>query len=125
MSIPEIFATRSERRFRDMETETLRGLGLNRQSIVVTGGGVVLRKQNVDLLKQFGTVVWLDADDKTLFERASRDGDRPLLETENPRQRFSQLLEARRPLYAKIADVRIETSKLTEEEVADVILDRI
>ena len=108
-----------------METETLRGLGLNRQSIVVTGGGVVLRKQNVDLLKQFGTVVWLDADDKTLFERASRDGDRPLLETENPRQRFSQLLEARRPLYAKIADVRIETSKLTEEEVADVILDRI
>lgn len=125
MSIPEIFAAHGERKFRDAETETLRGLGLNRQSIVVTGGGIVLRKQNVELLKQFGIVVWLDADEETLFERASSEGARPLLETENPRQTFSQLLEARRPLYAKIADVRIETSKRTNEEAADAILSKL
>jgi shikimate kinase len=44
-----------------------------------------------------------------------------LLETENPRRAFAQMLQARRPVYAKIADVRIDTSTLTDEEVAEKI----
>ena len=122
MSIPQIFAMHGEVKFREAETEVLRGLKVDRKSIVVTGGGIVLREENVDCLKRLGTIVWLDADEATLFERASRKRNRPLLGTENPRQTFAQLLEARRPLYAKIADVRIETSNLTAEEVAEEVL---
>jgi shikimate kinase len=91
----------------------------------VTGGGIVLRNKNVKLLKRFGTIVWLDADAEILFERASRNTNRPLLETENPRHTFAQLLKARRPVYAKIADVRIDTSKLTKEEAVDAILSKV
>jgi shikimate kinase len=101
------------------------GRGHPRHAIVVTGGGIILRGANVGLLKQLGMVVWLDADAQILFERASREGNRPLLVTENPRETFSQLLNARRPIYAKIADVKIDTSKLTSEETADAILDKI
>ena len=133
-SISKIFETHGQEKFRDAETEALRGLvGSARQtdssggeqSIVVTGGGIVLREENVDLLQRLGTTVWLDAETEVLFERASTKGNRPLLETEDPRKTFSQLLEARRPLYAKIADVRIDTSGRSEEEVVKEILEKI
>jgi shikimate kinase len=122
MSISEIFARLGEKKFREAETEALRELSLDQQWIIATGGGIVLREENLNLLKQLGIIVWLDADEATLFDRASRKVDRPLLEKENPRRTFSQLLQARRPLYAKIADVRIETSNLSDEEVADEVL---
>ena len=79
--------------------------------IVVTGGGIVLREENVDLLKQMGTVVWLEAKEETLFERASRRGNRPLLQTENPRASLAEMLRNRTPLYAKAADLRVDTTR--------------
>jgi shikimate kinase len=68
--------------------------------------------------------VWLDGNEETLFARASRITDRPLLQTRNPRKTFSRILGERRPLYAKIADIRIDTSELTGEEVAIAILSK-
>src|SRR2546421_13071902 len=76
ISIPEIFSTHGESGFRDAETEALRALVDKAAAIVVTGGGIVLRDENVDLLKQIGIVVWLEANAETLFERASRRWDR-------------------------------------------------
>ena len=124
LSIPEIFAKHGEEKFREVETAALRDLP-SKPAIIVTGGGIVLRKANIDLLKQLGTIVWLDAEESILFERATRRGNRPLLQTENPRAAFSQLLEARKPLYAKIAEVRIDTSRLGHDEVAGAILNRM
>jgi shikimate kinase len=70
-------------------------------------------------------VVWLEAEEDTLLERASRKGNRPLLQRENPKEALSEMLRAREPLYAKAADFRVDTTTLTHEEVADVILDEI
>jgi shikimate kinase len=125
ISIPEIFSKYGEQGFRDAETEALRGLALTKPSIIVTGGGIVLREENVNLVKRFGTLVWLDANERTLFERASRAGNRPLLKIGKPREAFSQMLQARLPLYAKIAHVRVDTSVLTDEEVAVAILSKL
>jgi len=125
LSILEIFSRHGEERFREAETEALRQLSQDRQSIIVTGGGIVLRQENVDLLKRLGTIVWLEADEKKLFERSSRRGERPLLQTEDPIRTFSELFRKRQPLYADAADFRIDTSKLTHDEVADVILSKI
>ena len=122
-SIAEIFANHSEKKFRDAETKVLREFSLDLQSIVVTGGGIVLREENVDLLKRLGTIVWLDANDETLFERASHAADRPLLQTPDPKKTFCEILEARRPLYAKIADIHIDSSDLTATETAEKILE--
>jgi len=122
MPISEIFSMHSEGKFREAETEALRNLSPDQGAIIVTGGGIVLREENINLLKRFGVVVWLEADEKTLFKRASRAGDRPLLQRKNPRKAFTEMLRARLPLYAKIADIRIDTSELTDEEVAVAIL---
>src|SRR6266487_665326 len=122
MSIPEIFAEHGEKKFREAETEALRRVRTEEQTIIITGGGIVLRKENVEILKSQAAIVWLDGDEETLFARASRKQNRPLLQTKNPRKTFSQILGARRPLYANIADIRVDTSVLTDEEVAVAIL---
>ena len=125
LSIPEIFSTHGEERFREAETQVLVELTPKVSgAIIVTGGGIVLREENVDPLQRLGTIVWLDADEETLFERASRRG-RPLLQTEDPRATFSEISRARGPHYAKIANIRIDTSALTHDEVADVILSKV
>jgi shikimate kinase len=124
MPISEIFLKHGENKFRKAETEALQALATSEPLVIVTGGGIVLREENLDLLKRLGTVVWLEADEATLFKRASRAGNRPLLQRKNPRKAFSNMLRARLPLYAKIADIRVDTSVLTDEEVAVAILSK-
>ena len=125
MSIPEIFAEHGEEKFREAETEVLRRMHIEEQTVIVTGGGIVLRKENVQFLKSHTLVAWLEGDEETLFARASRKKNRPLLQTKNPRKSFSEILSARRPLYANIADIRVDTSVLTDEEVAVAILAKL
>jgi shikimate kinase len=125
ISIPEIFARYGEKKFREAETEALRQMPTEEQKIIITGGGIVLRKENVEILRSHAVIVWLDGDDETLFARASRKRNRPLLQTESPRKTFAQILRARRPLYANVADICIDTSVLTDEEVAVAILAKL
>jgi shikimate kinase len=124
-SIPEIFAEHGEKKFRQAETEALQSMPTTEQTIIVTGGGIVLRESNIEILKRLGVIVWLDGNEETLFARASQKRDRPLLQTENPRKTFAEILGVRRPLYANIADIRVATSVLTDEEVAVAILAKL
>jgi shikimate kinase len=125
MSIPEIFSKHGEKKFREAETEALQAISKSKPAVIATGGGMVSRKENVEIFKRLGLIVWLDGQEDTLFARASKRTDRPLLQTKNPRKAFSQILDERRSLYAKIADVRIDTSELTGEEIAMAILTKI
>jgi shikimate kinase len=125
LSIPEIFSKHGEKKFREAETEALRRVRTQEQAIIITGGGIVLRKENVEILRNQAVIVWLDGDEETLFARASRKQNRPLLHTKNPRKAFSQIVGARRSLYANIADIRVDTSVLTDEEVAVAILAKL
>jgi shikimate kinase len=124
MPISKIFSEYGENKFREAETEALQTLATSEPVVIVTGGGIVLREENIHLLKRLGIVVCLEADEKTLFKRASRGGVRPLLQGKNPEKTFTNMLRARRPLYAKIADIRVDTSVLTDEEVAVAILSK-
>jgi shikimate kinase len=125
MPISKIFSKHGENKFREAEAEALQALTTGEPVIVVTGGGIVLREENLNFLKRLGMVVWLEADEKTLFKRASQGGNRPLLRGKNPRIAFAEMLQARLPLYAKIADIRVDTSALTDEEIAVAILTKL
>jgi shikimate kinase len=125
MSIAEIFAKHGENKFRKAEAKAIRALAMPKQTIIITGGGIVLRQENVGLLRRMGVIVWLDGNEDTLFARASRERNRPLLQTKNPGKKFARILQARRRLYAKIADIHIDTSVFTPEEVAVAILSRL
>jgi shikimate kinase len=122
-SIPEIFATDGETYFRDVEQRVLfDAVGLC-GIILSTGGGAVLRPENRATLRRIGVVAWLDAAPDILFERASRSGKRPLLQTENPRQVFDELLATRREIYTETADFRLDSTNLGHDEAAQTLLD--
>jgi shikimate kinase len=125
LPVMEIFSRFGEGKFRDAETETLGKLSDGVPAIIVTGGGIVLRPENVKMLRTMGTVVSLEADEETLFNRISRRSTRPLLQTENPRATLVELLRVREPLYREAADIRLDTSRLTHDEVADAVLKNI
>jgi len=125
LSVPRIFEMHGEDIFREAESEALHHLDPHEPSIVVTGGGIVLRTTNRELLQQLGTVVYLQADDETLFERISRRASRPLLRTEDPYATMKELLGRRLSLYEEIADLRIDTSRLNHDEVCDLILQNV
>lgn len=125
MPIQEIFSRYGEEKFREIETTTLDSLRGKQSAIVVTGGGIVTKAENVDLLRELGTVVWLDGDYETLRARIDRLGDRPLLQTPDPPASLSELLQARNQLYRNAADIRVDISQKTPEDIAELILKNI
>ncbi|MEM7147739.1 MAG: shikimate kinase [Verrucomicrobiota bacterium] len=116
-SIPDIFADHGEDHFRDIESQTLAGLAEKSGNVIATGGGIILRPENRSLLQEIGFTVWLDASEDTIFDRVSRNRERPLLHTDNPRETIAQLLEQRRPLYQEAADLVVSTNDLNLDEV--------
>jgi shikimate kinase len=123
--ISRIFELHGENAFRNAETETLRKLDPSRASIVVTGGGILLHPGNAGLLRRLGLIVYLMADEETLFHRVSKRSSRPLLQTDDPSRTIKELLQTRRPLYEKAADITVDTSHLGHDEVAELILRRL
>ena len=125
LPIQDFFSKYGEEKFREAETETLHSLTGKQSAIIVTGGGIVTKAENIDLLRELGTVVWLDGDYETLRARIDRLGDRPLLQTPDPPASLSELLEARNPLYRNAADIRVDISQKTPEEIAQLIVKNI
>jgi shikimate kinase len=118
-SIPDIFASIGEPLFRDEENQALQNLQNTDQAVIATGGGIVLQPRNHPLLRSLGVVVWLTASEEVIWERVSRNQNRPLLKTPDPRTTISTLMSTRYPLYRSLADITVETSGLTHQEVAD------
>jgi shikimate kinase len=123
--ITAIFADEGEPIFRDRETELLRELNAPEapRRIISTGGGVVVREENRNLLRDLGYVVWLQAPADVILERTGKNRSRPLLQTEDPAEVIQRLMETRRPLYQETAHLKLDTAGLTSDEVATGILE--
>ena len=72
-----------------------------------------------NLLRSLGVVLWLTASEEVIWERVSRNQNRPLLRTQDPRTTIRTLMSTRYPLYGSLANITVETSGLTHQEVAD------
>lgn len=114
MSIPDIFARQGETVFRDLETEVIRALSAQGGRIVATGGGAVLRPENVTALRQNGLLVFLDRP----LEALTPTADRPLGDSMD---KLRALYAQRRPIYVAAADRRIPVAG-TPEETAKLIV---
>ena len=113
MSIPEIFARFGEARFRDLESEVIASLADGGGQIVATGGGAILREQNVEALRQNGRLFLLD---RPLGDLLPSD-DRPLGDT---REKVEALYRQRMPLYREAADDIVASSATAEETARDI-----
>lgn len=118
--IPEIFARDGEARFRDLEEEALELLALKRGDVIATGGGLPCHEGRPAALRTIGTVVWLSGDFDTLYERALRGGERPML-IGRSREDVAALHRSREPFYRQ-ADLTIDTTTIGPDQVAARIL---
>jgi 3-dehydroquinate synthase len=114
--IPAIFAEQGEEGFRQLEAAVVAEVAARSGQVVATGGGAVLREENLALLRRAGLVVAVTAQTDVLWNRIGA-ADRPLLAVERPRERFEELLRLRAPLYA-LADVVLDTTALDPRAAA-------
>jgi shikimate kinase len=124
-AIPLIFELEGEAGFRAREGRMIERLVQLDGVVLATGGGAVLDADNRSRLAAGGTVIYLHASVNQQLARTSRDQNRPLLQTENPRARLEQLLAARDPLYREIADLVVETDGRSVHSVVQEILRRL
>ena len=113
-SITEIFATDGEQYFRDRETEMTRILAPQTGLVIATGGGAVLRPENVDALKKNGCIIFLDRP----FDQILPADDRPLA---NTKEKVAALLKKRYPIYKAVCDDSITNDLTPEEGIARIL----
>jgi shikimate kinase len=119
-SIPDIFRESGEVRFRQLEADTIESLKLKSGDVIATGGGMPCRDGRMEVLRELGTVVWLDGDVRELHERASRIGKRPMLEGRSMEE-VETLYRSRQPYYRR-AHITIDTTGIGADQVVARIL---
>ena len=124
--ISEIFQQDGEIAFRELEIEVTREVSKGRNLVIACGGGIVLNKINVDRLKENAIIVYLTASPGVILKRvANEEGQRPLLEVDNPTLTIREMLRFRKPFYEGAADIIINTSKLDINTVSEQIISRL
>lgn len=122
-SISEIFSRFGENYFRRRETACLQQLmEENALGIISVGGGTPLRAENRELLKKLGRIVYLKADPMTIYERIKEDQSRPLLQTEDPLKKITNMLAERESFYRECTEQIVWVDGKTAEEIAEEIV---
>ena len=118
--ISDIFEFYGEAHFRSLETEIVRELSERDGLVISTGGGLVLKPENNEMLKRNGKIFFLRATFETLLKRVRADETRPLLKnTGKTAETLGKLLAERTPVYEHVADYIVDTDGRTIEEIAD------
>lgn len=122
-TIPQIVEQNGWDHFRELETQMCRKLQDQHDLIIDTGGGLILREENVKLLKGNGTIFWLTAEIPTIVKRISGDTQRPSLSgTKSFVEEIEDILKERTPKYQAASDHIIATDQTTPQAIADSIL---
>ena len=122
--ISDIFAKFGEEHFRRLETDAVREICKKDDCFISTGGGCVMREENVRIFKESGQIIFLRAKIETLLKRLEGDNSRPLL-VGNKRERLTELFNKRVPVYERVADIVIDTDGLTPNEVLEIIFSKL
>ena len=125
-SIPQIVEQHGWEHFRDLETKICQDLAGKDELVIDTGGGAILRSQNVAVLKRTGTLFWLTASVETIAKRIGSDTQRPSLTgTKSFVDEIQDVLRERAPKYQAAADHVIETEGKSITQIADEMLARL
>lgn len=126
LTIPEMVEKYGWTFFRDKEAEIANKVSFENNKIISTGGGVILRQENIDVLKKNGVFVFLNASIKTLIKRIGNYSKRPSLTNKKAlEEELGLILKQRNKLYCKTADEIIETDDLTSGQVAEEIISKL
>ncbi|HAC57924.1 MAG: shikimate kinase [Parvibaculum sp.] len=123
-TIPEIFERRGEATFRAGERRVIARLLGEGPRVLATGGGAFMDPLTRANIAARGISVWLKADLDVLMKRVGKRGDRPLLQTDDPRETMKRLMDQRYPVYAE-ADITIESLEGPHDAVVDEVMEKL
>ena len=122
-AIPEIVAQEGWDYFRDLESDICRELASRDQLVIDTGGGAILRPQNVEALKKSGRLFWLTASVETIATRIGGDNQRPSLTgTKSFVDEVADVLRERTPKYQAAADHVVATDDRSTDQLVETLL---
>lgn len=121
ISIPEIFQKHGEAFFRTKEAAIIAKVSRYTNTIISTGGGVVLSPENINRLKSNSILVALTASPQTILERTARRNNRPLINHPDREQLITKMLNERAPLYG-VSDFTVDTTIYTPHQIVDIIV---
>lgn len=117
MPISEIFNMHGEEYFRQAETDMLRKISKKNGVVVSTGGGVVLREENIDIMKETGKIVWIERSVDLIITCVDASV-RPLIAA-NP-EKLNQIYAQRKSLYGKYADAIVQNNGSIEAAAKEI-----
>ncbi len=125
-TIPEIFSSKGEVGFREMEIETIKEISTGKHQVISCGGGVVLNKINIDRLRQTAVIVYLNVKPEAIMQRMqSQDVQKPILKNPQDPEEVQKLLTFREPYYKNSADIIIDSTDLSPQDTAKEALKRL
>lgn len=122
MTIAQIVKKYGWEYFRDLESKVTKEISQKDNVIIATGGGVVVRPENVQALKQHGKLFWLTVNVGTLLKRIGTDANRPSLTGKSQREDMEETNKHRQKLYEQAADVIVDTEKISPKQVMREII---
>ena len=125
VDISWIFEVEGEEGFRKREEKLLREVSKKENSVISTGGGTIIGKQNRELMTSKGKVVYLEASIQVQLERTLKDKSRPLLNKVNKEETLISLKERREHLYKEIADITIKQEGKSHNKIVQEIIDKL
>ncbi|HIS53433.1 TPA: shikimate kinase [Candidatus Galligastranaerophilus gallistercoris] len=120
LKITEIFAKFGEKYFRTLETDMIKTLKSKNSFILSTGGGTFQNEDNILLLKNLGTVFYLNVSPDIIYERIKGDRTRPLLNTKDPKAALFDLLLKRDENYKK-ADYTVNAAQNVDDTANEIL----
>lgn len=123
-SVSEIFRTKGESYFRELEHEALEINIARGIDVIATGGGAFINKKNRNIIRTNAISLWIRADLDILYERVSRKNTRPILENVDKKLKLKSLIEERYPVYEQ-ADLIVDTTHGEHDKVVDDIINKV
>jgi len=118
MPVTEIFEKFGEEHFRRLEAEAIEKACAFSNAVIATGGGCVKNEENMKILAESGTIVYLKCSADKVYENIKDDVNRPLLQTDDKLKRISELLSERMPLYERYAEITVDITDCDIDEAA-------
>ncbi len=125
MPISEIFEKHGEEYFRKTETISIKKIYINKNCVFACGGGVVVRHENMEIIKKNSTIIFLHVSPEIACQRLKNENNRPLLKVPNRLNSITELMEKRDHLYRNACDFIVDTDIKNPKEAADEILQRL
>ena len=123
-SVSEIFKYGGEECFRKMETRLLQKLKNVENSVIATGGGIVLREQNQKLLQEIGKRFYLNVPQEELQQRLKNGRNRPLLKKKDPETVLQKMMKERVLLYEQ-AEYIVDAGQRSPKKIASEIINKL